>query len=266
MVHKFDLQSAAFMRDPYPTLAALREAGSCIEIKIPLMGRTWLATSHAAVTDMLKGADLFASDGRNVPGGRSTIPRWMPKNLKLLGENMLMMDDPDHRRLRKLVDGPFLARSIEAYRPQIANLADDLLDAMEARGERDIVKGYARSLPLLVICELLGLAGEDRQQFMRWTDQMTRSFGIWTLIRTLPALGRMLGYLREEIAAARAGEREGLLVDLVNAEADGDRMSEDELVAMVAISVLSSRAMKPRPICSRPGLQPCAHIPTSSPP
>ena len=235
MVHKFDLQSQAFMRDPFPTLAELRATGPVIEIKVPLMGRVWLATSHAAVTDMLKGAELFASDGRNVPGGKSTVPRWMPKNLRLLGENMLMMDDPDHRRLRKLVDGPFLARSITAYRPQITALADGLLDRMEATGNRDIVTGYARALPLLVICEMLGLAGDDKQQFMDWTDQMTRSVGIWTIIRTMPALGRMIRYIRSEIAAARNGEREGLLVDLVNAEADGDRMSEDELVAMVAI-------------------------------
>ena len=235
MTHKFDLQSVAFMRDPFPTLAALRDTGPVMEIKVPLMGRVWLATSHAAVTDMLKGADLFASDGRNVPGGKSTVPRWMPKNLRLLGENMLMMDDPDHRRLRKLVDGPFLARSITAYRPQIATLADGLLDRMEAEGNRDIVNGYARALPLLVICEMLGLGGDDKQQFMDWTDQMTRSVGVWTILRTMPALGRMIRYIRSEIAAARNGEREGLLVDLVNAESDGDRMSEDELVAMVAI-------------------------------
>ena len=234
-MQKFDLQSAAYMRDPFPTLAALRAAGPVVPIRIPLMGLVWCATTHAAVTDMLKGADLFASDGRNVPGGGSAIPRWMPKSFKLLGENMLLMDDPDHRRLRKLVDAPFLARSIEAYRPEIARLADGLLDRMEAEGETDIVRGFARALPLIVICELLGLKGDGRDSFMRWTDRMTKSIGIWTIFRTLPALGKMIAYIRSEIAAARAGRREGLLVEMVEAEADGDRMSEDELVAMVAI-------------------------------
>lgn len=235
MARKYDLQSAAYMRDPFPTLAALRKAGPVIEMKIPLLGRVWCATTHEAATDVLKGTDKFASDGRNVPGGGSAIPRWMPKSLKLLGENMLLMDDPDHRRLRKLVDGPFLARSINAYRPEIARLADELLDRMEAEGEADIVGGFARALPLMVICELLGLEGEDKGAFMRWTDQMTKSVGIWMIFRTLPVLGKMIGYIRGEIAAARAGERKGLLVDLVHAEADGERMSEDELVAMVAI-------------------------------
>lgn len=235
MARKFDLQSAAYMRDPFPTLAALREAGPVVPIRIPLMGRVWCAATHAAVADMLKGADKFASDGRNVPGGGSAIPRWMPKSFKLLGENMLLMDDPDHRRLRKLVDAPFLARSIDAYRPEIVRLADQLLDRMEADGETDIVRGFARALPLIVICELLGLEGDNRDSFMRWTDRMTKSVGIWTIFRTLPALGKMIAYIRSEIAAARAGKREGLLVDMVEAEADGDRMSEDELVAMVAI-------------------------------
>lgn len=235
MAQKFDLQSADYMRNPFPTLSAMRKAGPVIRLKIPLLGKVWCATTYEAVTDFLKGSDKFASDGRNVEGNFSAIPRWMPKNMKLLAENMLLMDDPDHRRLRKLVDGPFLARSIDAYRPDVARIVDELLDQMEREGNDDLVGGFARALPLRVISEILGLAGQDREQFLSWTDKMTKSLGIIMLIQTLPALGKMMRYIRSEIAAARAGEREGLLVDLVHAEADGERMSEDELVAMVAI-------------------------------
>ena len=235
-VHKFDLQSADYMRNPFPTLAAMRTAGPVIRLKVPLMGKVWCATTHEAVGNFLKGADKFASDGRNVEGNHSAIPRWMPKNMKLLAENMLLMDDPDHRRLRKLVDAPFLARNIDVWRPDVARVADELLDQMEREGNPDIVGGFARALPLRVISEILGLAGgEQREQFLGWTDKMTRSLGIWMIIQTIPALGKMIRYIRSEIAAARAGERTGLLVDIVNAEADGERMSEDELVAMVAI-------------------------------
>ncbi len=233
--YQFDLQSADYMRDPFPTLAAMRKAGPVIRLKIPLMGKVWCTTGFEATGDFLKGADKFASDGRNVEGNHSTIPRWMPKSMKLLAENMLLMDDPDHRRLRKLVDGPFLARQIDAYRPDIARIADQLLDRMKAEGNDDIVGGFARALPLQVISEILGLAGEGRSQFLGWTDKMTRSLGIWMIIQTIPALGRMIRYIRSEIAAARVGQRSGLLVDLVNAEDNGVRMSEDELVAMVAI-------------------------------
>ncbi len=234
--HKFDLQSAEYMRDNFPTLAAMRAAGPIIRLKVPLMGKVWCATTHEAVSDFLKGADKFASDGRNVEGNHSAIPRWMPKNMKLLAENMLLMDDPDHRRLRKMVDGPFLARSIDAYRPDVARIADDLLDKMEREGNDDLVGGFARGLPLRVISEILGLGGGDqRERFLSWTDKMTKSLGIMMIIQTIPALGKMMRYIRSEIVAARVGEREGLLVDLVNAEADGEQMSEDELVAMVAI-------------------------------
>lgn len=100
-MHKYDLQSAAYMRNPFQTLTAMRAMGPLVELKIPLLVRLWCATTHAAVTDILKGTGLFASDRRNVPGGGSAIPRWMPKNFKVLGENMLMMDNPDHRRLIK---------------------------------------------------------------------------------------------------------------------------------------------------------------------
>lgn len=234
-MHRFDLQSAQFMRDPFPTLDAMRAAGPVIRMRLPLMGKCWVATSYASVGDMLKGADKFASDGRNVPGERSAIPRWLPGNIKLLAENMLLMDDPDHRRLRKLVDGPFLARQIDAFRPEIDRLADELLDLMAAKDQPDLVTDFARALPLVVICELLGLAGDNKRKFMEWTDRMMSGVGMWSILSSIPALGRMIGYIRSEIGAARAGRREGLLAELVHAEADGDRMSEDELVAMVAI-------------------------------
>lgn len=235
MAHKFDLQSAAFMRDPFPTFERMRATGPVIELKLPLMGRCWCTTTHAATMDFFKGSDKFASDGRNVPGGKSVVPRWMPKSIKLLSENMLMMDEPDHRRLRKLVDAPFLARRIDAFRPEIARVTEQLLDQMEAEGQRDFVAGFARALPLIVICELLGLGGEDKRGFMRWTERMVRGVSVWHIFALIPALGKMLGYIRSEIAEARAGNRSGLLTELVEAEQDGDRMSEDELVAMVAI-------------------------------
>lgn len=234
-MHRFDLQSAEFMRDPFPTFERMRAAGPVIELKLPLMGRCWCTTTHAATMDFLKGADKFASDGRNVPGGKSVVPRWMPKSIKLLSENMLMMDEPDHRRLRKLVDAPFLARRIDEFRPEIAQITEELLDKMEVEGQRDFVAGFARALPLIVICDLLGLGGEDRRGFMRWTERMMRGVSVWHIFALIPALSKMLGYIRSEIAEARAGNRTGLLTELVEAEQDGDRMSEDELVAMVAI-------------------------------
>ena len=234
-MHRFDLQCADFMRDPFATLRAMREAGPVIRMRLPLLGKCWVATDYAAVSDVLKGAQLFASDGRNVTGGKSAVPRWLPPNLKLLAENLLLMDDPDHRRLRKLVDGPFLARQIDAFRPDIARLASDLLDTMARKDQPDLVADFARAFPLLVICEMLGLGGEDKRVFMRWTDRMMNGIGVWSILSSLPALGTMIRYIRSEIAAARVGERDGLLATLVQAEADGDRMSEDELVAMVAV-------------------------------
>jgi len=223
------------MRDPFPALAAMRAAGPVIRMRLPLIGKCWVATSYEAVGDVLKGADKFASDGRNVPGGRSAIPRWLPRNLKRLGDNILLMDDPDHRRLRKLVDAPFLARRIDEFRPEIARISAELLDRMEAEPQPDVVRHFARPLPLTVICEMLGLAGEDKGGFMEWTDRMMGGVGVWAILSALPALGQMLDYIRAEIAQARAGRRSGLLAELVLAEEGGDRMSEDELVSMVTI-------------------------------
>lgn len=229
---KFDIQSAAYHRNPYPTLERLRAGGPMIESKLPVLGKVHFATSYAAVSDFLKGANKFAADGRSVGQSRALGIRWLPRTFRILTQNMLQLDDPDHRRLRKLVDAPFHHSWIDNYRPKIEKLSEQLLDRVEARNERDIVGGFARALPLEVICEILGLAG-DRRQFMEWMSNFSGEFNAWKVISISWTLKKMMNYLRKEIERARVEQHSGLLTVIINAEADGERMTEDELLAMV---------------------------------
>ena len=231
---KFDLQSAAFHRNPYPTLARLLAEGPVVEWKLPLIGKIHWATSFEAASDFLKGAERFAADGRNAGKGNALGIRWIPGPLRVLTKNMLLMDEPDHRRLRKLVDAPFRKGWIDAYRPTIAGIADRLLDEIEVRGEHDIVSGFARALPLEVICEMLGLQG-DRREFMEWMTGFSGRMNAWTLIRIIPTIGRLTAYLRKEIDRARVDQQPCLLTEIVNAEADGERMTDDEMMAMLIL-------------------------------
>ena len=230
----FDVQSAAYHRNPYPTLARLLAAGPMVAWKMPLLGQVHWATSFESASDFLKGADRFAADGRNAGKRNSLGIRWVPRTLRILMQNMLLMDEPDHRRLRKLVDAPFHRGWIDAYRPTIAGIADRLLDEIQSRGERDIVPGFARALPLEVICEILGLQG-DRRQFMAWMANFSGAMNAWTLIRVIPALRKMMAYLRREIDRVQVEQPPCLLTEIVNAEADGDRMTDDEMMSMVVL-------------------------------
>ncbi|MDP3738090.1 MAG: cytochrome P450 [Hyphomonadaceae bacterium] len=230
---RFDFFSQDAKRNPFPALRAVREAGPLVEVNFPIVGKAYLATTWASVGDFLKGHDLFAADARNA--GKSNVLGfwWAPRMVRILAQTMLTLDDPDHRRLRKLVDAPFRRDRIEAMRPVVARIADELLDEMEASGDLDLVRGFARELPLRVISEMLGLEAEERQRVTQWMSEFSSVTSIVSVARILQIIGKMMNYFRAEFARRRMDPRPGLVTELVQAEADGDRLSEDELLAMV---------------------------------
>jgi len=106
--HTFDILSAKFHANPFPTLDRTRAEGSVVHIKLPIVGRTWLAVTHESCATLLKDHENFARDPGNA-GSRTQerILRFLPRTISLLALNMLGHDDPEHRRLRGLVDQAF---------------------------------------------------------------------------------------------------------------------------------------------------------------
>ena len=101
----FKIASPDFHRDPFSRLAEMRAAGPVIPIKFPIVGKLWMTTTYAATLAVVKDNELFVLEGKNAgKSGAAGLPAWAPKSLKLLTNNMLQKDEPDHRRLRKLVD------------------------------------------------------------------------------------------------------------------------------------------------------------------
>jgi len=231
---KYDLSSSAYHANPHGVFAAMRADGPVARAHIPVLGKTWLAVTHEASAAMLKNEALFVRETVNAGLGEGAEFRWwMPGFFRPLTRNMLSLDDPDHRRLRGLVDQAFQRRGIEEMRPRIAEIADALLDDM-ARGERaDIMADYARDLPLTVICELLGLPEADRPQLKRWMGGLTRMSGIVSLFGAMPGMYRLVRYLKAHFKHVRANPRGGLISGLIEAEHDGARLTEDELLSMV---------------------------------
>lgn len=235
-----DFVSQSFMRDPLPALARLREAGPVVRVRIPLLGKTWMATTYEAVSEVLKRDDTFvrspANAGKRQPAG---MRWWMPPALRVLAANMLGYDDPDHRRLRKLVDQAFNRQSVESLRGHIGDLCDGLLDRMDGAGPVDVMEGLARPLPLAVICELLGLPEEDRPQFRRWVQALMSVTSFAGIFHFLPGLLRLKAYLKRHFDQCRRHPRPGLITALVEAEQDGDTLSEDELLSMVFLLLVA---------------------------
>jgi cytochrome P450 len=239
-VLKFDLTSQSFMRDPFPTLARLRDAGPVVKVRVPFLGRTWLATTYEAVSAVLKDDTSFVRDPKNA--GKKTMAGmrwWMPRTLRVLGENMLGHDDPDHRRLRKLVDQAFNRQSVEGIRQRVGAICDGLLHQLPAHGSVDLMESLARPLPLAVICELLGLPEDDRPEFSRWVRGLMSATSLWGVFRSLSDLSRLTAYFRRHFEECRHQPRSGLMTALVQAEQDGHRLSENELLAMAFLLLVA---------------------------
>jgi cytochrome P450 len=164
----------------------------------------------------------------------------IPEALRPLTRNMLDTDPPDHARLRSLVQKAFTPRLIEHMRPRIQAIADELLDAVERRGEMDLIDDYAFPLPIIVIAELLGVPAADRDKFREWSDiavsgDMTQEY----VERMLPAMEAFVGYLRVMFEEKRENPGEDLFSKLVGAEEAGDKLTEDELLAMAFLLLVA---------------------------
>jgi len=147
---------------------------------------------------------------------------------------MLTMDEPDHTRLREIVDEAFRRRAVLDMQPHIRAIADQLAEELFADGSpADLVKRYARILPLAVICELLGLPPSDRPKFIVWANTVARLTGPVGVLRMIRGLWWMKRYLEERLRLAREHGGEGLIADLVRVEMEGGRISADEMVSML---------------------------------
>ena len=135
----------------------------------------------------------------------------MPRIVRTLTDHMLGNDEPDHRRLRGLVDKAFGRRGIEGMRPRIEEITDRVARQHGRKAtDVDLVERFARPLPLTVICELLGLPQADRPKFTRWVQAMTQAPTALGIMRTLPALFMMSRYLRAQFDLRRREPRDDL--------------------------------------------------------
>jgi cytochrome P450 len=199
-----------------------------------------MATTYDAVNELLRDHRRFVQNPATA-GNRwmGAILRLLPGTLKPLATNMLLRDPPDHRRLRGLVDQAFQRQSIEALRPRLETGADETLDRLAEQAARslggvDLLAHFARPFPLAVICELLGLPPEHRPNFTRWASRFSTSTSFLGILRGLfTGVGKMMQYVREEFRRQTPQPRGGLMAALIQAQEAGDRLTEDELVAMV---------------------------------
>src|SRR5579871_4103241 len=232
MAQRVDFVSQAFFRDPAATVARLRALSPAVETHFPIVGRVWVTTTHEATARVLKESDVFSlrKEGGEVAGLRW----WMPRLVQTLASNMLTTDEPDHTRLRGIVDEAFRRRAVLGMEPRIREIAEQLAGSLFDSGfTADLVARYAQILPLSVICELLGLPESDRPTFIAWANSLGRVNSAIGFLSVLPAFGKMRRYMDQQLHAVRAQGGEGLIAELVRVEKEGGRISHDELLSML---------------------------------
>ncbi|MFE5677457.1 cytochrome P450 [Streptomyces erythrochromogenes] len=222
----------AFLADPFPLYRELREEGPVRRVVAAGGLDVWLVTRYedglAALSDSRLSSDVRdASDPRLL----AQLPGTERESML---SNMLRSDPPDHTRLRRLVSKAFTARRVAEMRPRIQAVTDRLLDTIAPAGRADLVADFALPLPVTVIGELLGVPADDRLDFQRWTDRMImRGAEPPDPAVVNEAWQHMRAYVTGLIRDKRADPGDDLLSGLITARDEEQRLSEDELIAMV---------------------------------
>lgn len=230
----FNLSDPEFLANPTPVLAAMQADGPLVQIKVPVIGDCWMTTTDRAARALLKQPEIFARDPQSGTGKSMAEKYWyFPRFMQPLFQNMLGKDGAEHKRLRGLVEQAFNKTHTDDLRPRISEIADELLAKLSGQTRADIISSYSRTLPLLVICELLGVRSQDRDRIAGWIAPLSGPTSAWSILTALPGLWRIMRYFRADFERVRQNPRPGLITDLVQAEDGSDRLSDDELLAMV---------------------------------
>ncbi len=210
--------------DPDPLDAELRRSEPVCRVQLPYGPPAWLVTSYELTRSVLGDARF----SRAATVGRDN-PRESPVEFGQVAESVMSMDPPAHTRIRQLAGRAFTARRVEQFRPRARQIADGLVDDMAAAGPpADLVASFSFAFPAIVICELLGIPGDDRHSFRQWTDAIVSTAS--TLGQVQETYLRLAGYIAGLLAERRAHPGDDLLTWLVQARDNQDRLTEEELL------------------------------------
>jgi len=231
------------LADPYPMYRELLKHNPVSWQ--PLM-EGWVFTRYRDVDFILTHPKMSADRAK----ARSSFSAMIEEQQKSFGAfsrapTMLTSDPPQHTRLRKLVSKAFTPRAVENLKPRIQEIVDELLDDAEKQGNSmDLVTALGAPLPVIVIAEMLGVPAADRMKFKHWSNEVVATLGgpftpPDVLERARAAIEALSEYLVPIMHDRRANPRDDLISRLVQAEADGQVLSEDEIFTTTILLLIA---------------------------
>ncbi len=236
LIGRFNPYLAENRRNPYPAYARVREVPGLYRSPLGLLA----ASRYRDVVALLRDP-RFSSNRNQAPPFRLMrfMNRRAPDFLNLIDRNLLNIDPPDHTRIRGLVNKAFTPRRVAALRPRIEALVEAQLDAVEERGELELIQDLAHPLPVVVIAELLGVPAADRERFRHWSNGVVQILDPLSaergLSRAVEAAGALADYFRGMLRERRAEPRDDLLSAMLAAEQDGRVLDEGDLLALATL-------------------------------
>lgn len=229
----FNPFSSEFRRNPYATYSRLRQRDP---VHWNQVARAWLVFRYRDVDAILRDHERFSSNLQNDPLRRA-------QDDIVETTSILMLDPPDHTRLRALITHVFTRRTLEEYRPRIDTLCEQLLSEHGSSGAFDLVTALAQPLPIIVIAELLGVSAADRAQFRHWSRLLGQSLLPRQTLdlkrQSAHADKQLAAYFREVIARRRQHPGNDLISALIALERADAPMTEAEMLAILRLLLIA---------------------------
>src|SRR6266403_1675913 len=237
----YHLLDPAVLANPYPLFHRLRTEDP---VHWDPFLHAWVVTRYKDVVTV-----LYQHSAERTP---------TPEQLTLIGlaslnpiaeimvKQMLFLDAPAHTRLRGLASQAFTPQRVEVLRSHIREITDRLLDKVQAKGHMDVIADLAEPLPCIVTAEMLGVPVDDYQQLKAWSQDFAEMLGNFQhnpegALRIRASVLEMANYFRSAMREQRLHPRDGLVCSLMNAEIQGDRLSEEEVIANCIVTMVGGQ-------------------------
>lgn len=237
----FHLLDPDVLADPYPLYARLRQESPVLWDRFL---HAWVLTRYDDVVEVL---GRFSAECTPTPERLTELgmQRLAPV-AEIIVKQMLFMDPPQHRRVRGLASTAFTARRVERLRDHIRDIANDLIDRVVPHGEMDLMSDFAGPLPAIVSAEMLGLPTQDHEQLRDWSQTFAQILGNFQnnpdgIDDVLNAASDMAAYLHRALVRYSDSPAVGLIGLLSQARVQGDRLTEEEVVANTIITMVGAQ-------------------------
>jgi len=234
--------SDSFTQNPYPAFQRFREHSPIEPMTMPNGQKAWMIFKYeiaiAALKEgrFIKDASKFINEEAREERSKQSVAYQNP----FVSRHMLNVDPPDHHRLRSLVQKAFTPRMVANLQPKIEAIACDLLDQMKNKETIDLIDTFAFPLPIIVICDLLGIPFEDREQFRMWSNTFVEAVNDPERLQKISsALEDFSKYIDDFVDSKQHNLKDDLISHLIKAEENGDQLTKLEVRSLIFLLIIA---------------------------